>query len=131
MPVALVLAALCVYFNNWAAFEPRSYFVTHRYAFDRVAGLVRDGRAGRSDSYNGVLLPLYLRDLSTTGHMVVLGDQDGLPVVFLPQWEGVRDGAGGYVFLDTTPRTDLMVDLLGEPTVVANGYDLGGGWWYL
>jgi hypothetical protein len=52
-------------------------------------------------------------------------------VVFLPQWVGIPDDAGGYVFVQTAPAPDLVVDLFGEPLAVGDGLDLGDGWWYL
>ncbi|WP_406036341.1 hypothetical protein OG799_17780 [Micromonospora sp. NBC_00898] len=51
--------------------------------------------------------------------------------MFLPQWVGVPDDAGGYVYLDATPRPDLLIDLFGEPARVTLGQHLGGGWWYV
>ncbi|MER7417354.1 hypothetical protein ABT346_11290 [Micromonospora peucetia] len=48
-------------------------------------------------------------------------------MVFLPQWIGIPDDAGGYVYLDAPPRPDLVVDLLGEPVRVTGGQQLGDG----
>jgi hypothetical protein len=128
---ALAFGILCVHFTNWAVFHPSSYYATHRYAFHAVAAGVRNGSIGSTDDYYGRPLPWYLRDLSTSGTAAVVGEQDGRPVVFLPQWVGIPDGAAGYVYFDGDPKPDLTVDLFGDPTHLAAGTNLGDGWWYL
>jgi hypothetical protein len=134
MAAVLAFGVLCVHFTNWGLFHPGSYYTMHRYAFDAVAAGVRNGSIGSigsRDDYYGRPLPWYLRDLSTLGTAAVVGEQDGRPVVFLPQWLGIPDDAVGYVFFDGDPRPDLTVDLFGEPMRLARGTNLGGGWWYL
>ncbi|MPZ26213.1 MAG: hypothetical protein GEV12_07105 [Micromonosporaceae bacterium] len=129
---AVVLGIACTQVASWAVLvHPAPYYVTHRYAFDAVAAGVRDGSIGVSDEYYGEPLPWYLRDLSTTGNVAKVGEQDRVPVVFLPQWLGIPDDAGGYVFCDCYPRSDLTVDLFGALARVRAGVDLGNGWWYL
>ncbi|WP_147437427.1 hypothetical protein [Micromonospora musae] len=129
--VATILLVAFGWFTNWGPFQPASYWITHRWAFDAVADGVRDGRIGASREYYGELLPRHLRDLSTNGRAAVVGSQDDKPVVFLPQWLGIPDDAGGYVYLDATPRSDLSVDLFGVPVRVSGGQELGDGWWYV
>ena len=83
LSVAVVGALALVHFTNWSVFEPRSYYLTHRWAFARVAHLADEGRLD-SDEYYGGPLPRLLADLSTDGRASVLGHQDGKPIVFLP-----------------------------------------------
>jgi hypothetical protein len=127
----LAFGVLCVQFTNWGVFHPSSYYATHRYAFSAVAAGVRNGSVGSTDDYYGRALPWYLRDLSTLGTAAVVGEQDGGPVVFLPQWLGIPANAAGYVFIDGAPEPGLTVDLFDDPVHVAGGIDLGDGWWYL
>ncbi|PSK62641.1 hypothetical protein B0E53_05450 [Micromonospora sp. MH33] len=128
---AALLLIIGGWFTNWGLFHPASYWVTHRWAFDEVADGVRQGQIGTSRDYYGKLLPRHLRDLSTNGRAAVVGSQDGKPAVFLPQWVGIPDDAGGYVYLNATPRPDLVVDLFGEPARLAGGQPLADGWWYV
>ncbi|MPZ29278.1 MAG: hypothetical protein GEV12_23530 [Micromonosporaceae bacterium] len=51
--------------------------------------------------------------------------------VFLTQWLGIPDDAGGYVFFDGDPRPGLTVDLFGTLVRVDAGVILGNGWWYV
>ena len=127
----LAFGALCVHFTNWGVFHPSSYYATHRYAFNAVAAGVRDGSIGSTDDYYGRALPWYLRELSSLGTAAVVGEQDGRPVGFLPQWVGIPDDAVGYVFVDGVPEPGLTVDMFGARLHVAAGIDLGDGWWYL
>ncbi|MEH0970749.1 hypothetical protein V6U77_06380 [Micromonospora sp. CPCC 205546] len=131
LTTAVLLAGACVWFTNWGVFHPASYWASHRWAFDAVADRAQEGRVGTSREYYGQRLPAHLRDLSTNGRAAVVGHQDGKPVVFLPQWIGIPDDAGGYVHLDAPPRPDLVVDLFGAPVRVAGGQHLGDGWWYV
>ncbi|MEU4781958.1 hypothetical protein [Micromonospora sp. NPDC023633] len=131
LATAVLLVGVCAWFTNWGLFHPASYWASHRWAFNAVADGVQEGRIGTSREYYGQRLPLHLRDLSTNGRAAVVGRQDDKPVVFLPQWIGVPDDAGGYVYLDAPPRPDLVVDLFGEPVRVAGGQHLGDGWWYV
>jgi len=128
---ALTFSILCVHFTNWSVYNPSSYYATHRYAFQAVAAGVRNGSIGSTGDYYGRPLPWYLRDLSTSGTAAVIGKQDGRPVVLLPQWIGIPDGAAGYAFYDGDPNPDLTVDLFGDPTHLAEGMNLGDSWWYL
>ncbi|MEU4477629.1 hypothetical protein AB0F68_06080 [Micromonospora sp. NPDC023966] len=134
-PAALATAAFllvaCGWFTNWGPFHPASYWATHRWAFNAVADGVRQGQIGTSRDYYGELLPLQLRDLSTSGRAAVVGGQDGKPAVLLPQWVGIPDDAGGYVYLEATPRPDLVIDLFGEPARLTGGQHLADGWWYV
>jgi hypothetical protein len=109
----LAFSVVCVHFTNWGVFHPSSYYATHRYAFAAVAAGLRDGSVGSTDDYYGRALPWYQRDLSTLATAAVVGEQDGRPVVFLPQWLGIPDDAAGYVFLDRAPEPGLTVDLFG------------------
>ncbi|MEU0561256.1 hypothetical protein [Dactylosporangium sp. NPDC006015] len=129
--VALGLAVSCAHFTNWSLFHPVSYYVTHKYAFDAVAAQVREGAIGSSDDYYGSDLPLYLRDLSTTGKAAVIGRRDGRPVVFLPQFLGIPDDAAGYAFFDGPTSPSIEVDLFGARANLPGGINLRDGWWYL
>ncbi|MEV0395095.1 hypothetical protein [Polymorphospora rubra] len=129
--VAVLLAALCVRFTNWAVYEPTTYYALHRHSFDAVAAGVRAGSIGTSDDYYGEPLPWHLRDLSTDGRAAVIAEQDGEPVVFLPQWLGFPDDAGGYAYLAGDPRPDLELNLYGARAHLTGGIRLGNGWWYV
>ena len=129
--VVVLLALVSVHFINWAAFHPVSYYATHEYAFAAMAAAIRNGSIHLSNEYYGEPLPYYLRDLSTNGKVAIVGYQDGVPVLFLPQWIGIPDDAAGYVFFDGDARPDLAVDLFGAPANVSAGIDLGDSWWYL
>ena len=109
--VTLVLfAATC----NWSAVAPRAYFEVHRPLYDRAV------RTTETDSsYYGARLPFALRPLSVNGRVA---DQDGALV--FPQWLGVPDDGGGYIWSpDRSPRADMFGEPCGDPV------DLGGGWW--
>lgn len=128
--VAIAMAVLMVHFNNWAFVEPRSYYATHRGSFEHAAELVRAGEVGKSDEYYGEKLPRALIDLSADGNASVVGQQDGKPVVFLPQWLGIPDDAGGYIYYDGELRSDTEVDLYGRLVGGSEMRELGNGWWY-
>jgi hypothetical protein len=127
---AVVGLVACVYMTNWGVFEPRSYFATHQWAFGHVASLADDGELD-SDEYLGAPLPRYVADLSTNGRVAVIGDQDGQPVYFLPQYMGLRSRAAGYVYFDGVPEPGLVIDLFGHREYLTAGLDLGDGWWYI
>jgi energy-coupling factor transporter transmembrane protein EcfT len=127
---AVVLLGATIEFNNWSVFEPRSYYLSHRWAFAAVADGVRHGTIGASDAYYGEFLPWPLRDLSTDGRASVVGGRDGVPVVFLPQYIGIPDDAAGYAFY-AGPPADLSVDLYGAPASLGAAQKIGDGWWYV
>lgn len=128
---AAAMAVLIVHFNNWSYLQPESYYASHRGSFEQVAELVRAGELGRSDEYYGERLPTRLVDLSVNGRVSAVGEQDGRPVVFLPQWTGIPDDAGGYLYFAGEPRSDLFVDLYGRGVSFADFEELGDGWWYV
>lgn len=128
----LIGGLVFVYFTNWSLLEPHSYYVTHRWSFAQVAGLVRQGELdGSGGQYYGQQLPRYLADLSTNGRAATVGRQDGKPVVFLPQFMGIPDDAVGFAYFDGQPDSDLLIDLFGYPAYLAEGDSLGDGWWYV
>lgn len=129
--VAAITGGLAtVYYTNWAAFEPRSYYALHQRGFAEIAKMVRDGELRTEHEYYGRRLPRHLADLSTTGTAAIVGRQDGAPVVFLPQFLGIPDDAIGYVYFEGQPDDALLLDLFGHPFNLTDGERLGDGWWY-
>ena len=130
MVTAVILLAATIQFNNWSVFEPPSYYRSHRWGFAAVADGARDGTIGASDAYHGKPLPRPLRDLSTDGRAAVIGQHDGRPVVFLPEYLGIPDDAAGYVFYECVLPADFTLDLCGAPASLGGAEKLGDGWWY-
>lgn len=128
--LAIVGLAMCVHFTNWAFYEPRSYFATHRWAFDQVAGLAESGELDTGE-YLGPQLPRHLADLSTNGRIAVVGRQGDEPVYFMPQYMGLINNAVGYAYDNGDPDPELVIDLFGHPEYLASGVNLGDGWWYV
>ena len=75
--------------------------------------------------YYGAPLPFPLRFLSETesvSPVQLTGASE--PGSFFPQWVGIPDDAGGYLYSRTPPvGADLYGSLCTDPR------DLGGGWW--
>ncbi|MEU0496862.1 hypothetical protein [Mycobacterium sp. NPDC006124] len=111
VPVMIVVTALV---NPGWQVAPRAWFAMHRPLFD-MALATQPG-----ESYYGNALPLHLRFLSSGGRV---SDQDGSR--FFPQWIGVPDDAGGYLY--DPIRSPVGADLYGSSC--RNPVDLGGGWW--
>lgn len=127
---ALVLLAPLVWFNNWSAFHPQSYYELHRPGFDAVAALVDSGEVGTSQRYYGEKLPRHLADLSTDGRASVVGHTPrGTPVVFLPQYLGIPDDAIGFAYIGDDVPDGTGADLYGDLADFA--IDLGDGWWWV
>lgn len=126
--VLVVVIASATYLTNWSLLDARSYYATHQSAFRQVAALL-DSAAFARIGDNAAPLPLLLQDVSTTGNAVVVGSQGGVPVWFLPQWLGIPDDAGGYVYFDGQPRSDVVIDLFGRGAHLGQGEYLSDGWW--
>lgn len=116
----VVLALGCATFVGWWQFAPRAWFFVHRPAFEVARVLVDPGT-----DYYGAPLPLPLRFLSETGNVSPVQVTEGSePGSFFPQWVGIPDDAGGYLYSRTRPAgADLYGSLCTDPR------DLGGGWW--
>jgi hypothetical protein len=100
---------------------PRAYFTLHRPLFE----IARQTPPGAD--YYGNPLPLPLRFLSANGNVSrVIGDgRDVSDIRFLPQWIGIPDDAGGYLY--SPDGSPAGVDMYGM--VCREPVDLGGDWW--
>lgn len=109
-----VTLLLCAATFNWSAVAPRAWFELHRPLYDHAVQSTQT-----DDSYYGASLPLALRPLSANGRVA---DQEG--VLVFPQWLGIPDDAGGYVWSpDRRPEVDMFGYWCDQPV------DLGDGWW--
>jgi len=111
VPVMVVVTAMV---NPVWRVAPRMWFAMHRPLFDMA--LATDP----GNLYYGNALPLPLRFLSSEGRV---SEQEGSR--FFPQWVGIPDDAGGYLF--NPARSPRGVDLYGSPC--SDPVDLGEGWW--
>jgi hypothetical protein len=100
---------------------PRAYFALHRPLFE----IARQNPPGAD--YYGNPLPLPLRFLSANGNVSrVIGDgRDVSDIRFFPQWVGIPDDAGGYLY--SPAGSPAGVDMYGM--VCREPVDLGGDWW--
>ena len=117
----IVLFALwCGTFVGWWQVAPRAWFFVHRPVFEVARVMVNPG-----PDYYGAPLPFPLRFLSETGEVSAITMSEGSETgAFFPQWVGVPDDAGGYLYSKTSP---VGTDLYGS--LCTNPHDLGGGWW--
>lgn len=111
VPMMVVVTAMV---NPAWQVAPRTWFAMHRPLFD-MALATEPGNL-----YYGNALPLPLRFLSVEGRV---SDQEGRR--FFPQWIGIPDDAGGYLYdpVQSPSGVDLYGMLCGNPV------DLGDGWW--
>lgn len=120
-----VLTALMALVNPGWRVAPKTWFLLHRPLFE-VARTVEPG-----DDYYGAKLPAPLRFLSAAGRLsgprVVIGEErfDRPDVRFFPQWIGIPDDAGGYLY--SPAGSPAGADLYGA--ICADPVDLGDGWW--
>ncbi|GAB3593170.1 hypothetical protein GCM10027446_15010 [Angustibacter peucedani] len=125
---AVVVLALGVTLVPWAALSPRAYHATHRWAF-AAAGAHVGGRA--TQDVAGSALPLPWSLLSSTGRVTTVFDARGHALPVLPVAYGIPDGMAGFTYVGPDRPPDGLYDLEGDPTRVADGVDLGDGWWYV
>ncbi|MEV0669003.1 hypothetical protein [Mycobacterium sp. NPDC050441] len=112
--VVPVLVVVTVVVNSGWMLAPRMWFAMHRPLFDRAL------EADPGDDYYGNQLPWMLRFLTADGKA-----SDQLGNRFFPQWIGIPDDAGGYLYNpNESPEGLYMYGL-----VCNNPVDLGGGWW--
>ncbi|MFV8160849.1 hypothetical protein ACNQVK_01610 [Mycobacterium sp. 134] len=109
-----VLVVVTVFVNSAWVFAPRAWFALHRPLFEMALG------TDPGHDYYGRELPWHLRFLSVHGRV---SDQSGSR--FFPQWIGIPDDAGGYLY--NPGRSPAGADLYGM--VCRNPMDLGDGWW--
>jgi hypothetical protein len=121
-----VLASLgCVFLLVSPGYRvaPETYFAMHRPLFE-VARHTDPG-----SEYYGNPLPFPLRFLTQMGNVssVRTGDSpvSGSTARFFPQWIGIPDDAGGYLYSPggSPEGADLYGSLCTDPV------DLGDGWW--
>ncbi len=131
--VIVILVFIVAYSINFSVLSPRGYFSLHRVDFDRVSALVRDGKLGDSQERYGERLPVLVAHISADGRASDRsegGPNYRRPAIFLPQWFGLIDNAGGYVYFEGEPTPETFVDLYGQPVYLAKARRLGGGWWW-
>jgi hypothetical protein len=123
--IGTVLAALALIFSlasAWATYtyNARAYYVLHRPQF-LLLGYALDHPSSRQTepSYYGSSLPFFAINLSVTG--LASGDSQG---VFLPQWVGIPDDAGGFWDTRESPAGADMYGML-----CADPVPLGDNWW--
>lgn len=119
-----VLGVVTMLVNPGYRVMPATYFAVHRPLF--AAALHTDP----GSEYYGNPLPLPLRFLTANGNVsrAGLGEgprPSGPDVRFFPQWIGIPDDAGGYLY--SPERSPAGADLYGSPC--ADPVDLGDGWW--
>lgn len=112
--VVPALVVVTVFVNSVWAFAPRAWFALHRQLFETAL------ETDPGPEYYGNELPWHLRFLSVHGRV---SDQAGSR--FFPQWIGIPDDAGGYLY--NPVRSPSGADLYGM--VCRNPIDLGHGWW--
>ena len=120
MSGVVLFALCCATFVGWWQFAPRLWFFVHRPVFEVARVVVDPGT-----DYYGAALPFPLRFLSETGTVSSVVMSEGSEAgAFFPQWVGIPDDAGGYLYSTTSPvGADLYGSLCTRPQ------DLGGGWW--
>ena len=128
--VGALVTVVCVQFANWAWLEPRSYFASHRMAFDQVAAPARGEPETALAPGQAERLPFLWSGLSMSHRFDVIGTAGGKPVILLPEPSGLADGLG-YVFLDGAPSTELVLNVHGRSVRLTDGRYLGGGWWWI
>lgn len=109
-----LLALSIVVVNPSYRVAPQAYFTVHRPLFDVALG------TDPGTDYYGADLPVPLRFLTADGKV---SDVDGFR--FFPQWIGIPDDAGGYLYHPhaSPAGVDLYGRLCDEPV------ELGDGWW--
>jgi hypothetical protein len=120
IPVLVVLTLLV---NPAWMIAPRAWFMLHRPLFT----MALDTDPGRD--YYGNELPLPLRFLTAEGKVstmrIASGGVHHPDSRFFPQWIGIPDDAGGYLYDpgQSPEGADLYGDICEHPV------DLGDGWW--
>jgi hypothetical protein len=106
IPVLVVLTAVV---NSGWQFAPRTWFQLHRPLFNRAL---------ETPSHEGNQLPWSLRFLAVEGQVLSQGD-----VRYFPQWPGMADDTGGYLYSPRQSPEDNQWVFCFAPV------DLGDGWW--
>lgn len=138
---------------NWALVAPAGYFAVHRADFAEIGNLALATGPEEQGGYYVFPLPPRLDRHSSTGNagwvgcvvfksdrgpdQVVVRERDfGLVppeqkhVWFVPQWTGIPDDAGGYLFVIGRPTAGLTCDLYGRQVSLSDAVPLGSGWWF-
>lgn len=134
--LVLGLTGSAVLWTNWAIVAPKQFFTLHRGDFDEIARLTEAHALPGLKRYSGADLPVDVADASINGKAAIItgeGSGGNVKLVFVPAWFGIPDDAGGYLYLDEPPPTDLQVsfNLYGRGGNLADAQALGGGWWVL
>ncbi|WP_433043474.1 hypothetical protein [Dactylosporangium sp. CS-033363] len=127
--VACLLAPAGIYATDWVYAFATGYYRAFRHDFATVAAMSSRGEVNPREYY-GDPLPRAVRHLSVNGrvaHIVALDHDSG--ATFLPQWEGVPDGAVGFAYLDPGTPPDAELDCFADQCRVR--YTLGDGWYWL
>lgn len=130
---ALVAATVGVVVVEWDTTFARAWFALHHDDFGAAERTARAGGLGTfaNWSYYGPALPPELAHLSVDGHIARIGESGGEPVLFVPEWIGIPDGAAGFAHFagPPVPGVERRLDGFGDP--VAPRYPLGDGWWWV
>jgi hypothetical protein len=108
--------------NSGHRIAPRTWFLLHRPLFE-IARHVEPG-----GEYYGNPLPPQLRFLSANGNVSLASAErigDRPEIRFFPQWVGIPDDAGGYLY--SPEGSPAGLDLYGRICTAPD--DLGDGWW--
>jgi hypothetical protein len=135
--VLTVGIALCLLVASawWGDVYSRLWFGLHRDVFLQAERLAREGAvAGDLKDGLGVLLPPGLDVISVDGRMETTSTIvepepcDGVPILFAPAWNGIPDGAIGFVHIPCGVNPGLTLD--GEGDDMCPRIELSDGWWW-
>ena len=135
LAAATVLAVL-VAATEWRHAFGQTWLPVHRSAFVEAADLGRSGALfGGTDRYDAPL-PAELAAISVNGRMSVAGECGGEPVLFVPEFTGIPDGAFGYIHVTCLNPLALAESTRDAEYLDGNGdrliarFPLGDGWWW-
>ncbi|MGX1805835.1 hypothetical protein ACWIGI_08975 [Nocardia sp. NPDC055321] len=134
--VALILSFVAVVAgvaaSSTSLADPRVNFVIQKPRFVMLTAMLDRGDFRDTRGYYGDLLPPHLASLSITGQVSGRVCQDQR-LYFIPQWVGIPDDAGGYLYIPGTldRNRPCMVDLYGRSVDVNDARAIGEGWWWI
>ena len=124
LPLAAVLVV--AYFFNWSVLAPRWWFETHRPFYSAAVSAPSPGHIGAAQPILFPLSWLSASGITTSERAASDGSsQPAAPLIFFPQWYGLIDDAGGFIFSPSgAPEGMNMAGMICDRPV-----DLGEGWW--
>lgn len=118
---------------NWATLAPAGNYFAHMPSYGILSHQIdRGDYIGSAEEYQTLSPPL--ASLSANGAITTAGTCDEDPVYFIPQWFGIPDAAGGYLYIpDTgsTPPLDCTLSLHGRFVSLQSAHQLPDGWWWI